>query len=62
MLFRLIKSAVMIAGYDFDKAMDEVFKAINSRKGKWNYTLQKFEKDPEQIDRYEPNYKNAKIK
>lgn len=61
-LFRLIKSAVMIAGYDFDKAMEEVFKAINSRKGKWNYTLQKFEKDPEQIDRYEPNYENAKIK
>lgn len=61
-LFRLIKSAVMIAGYDFDKAMNEVFKAINSRKGKWNYTLQKFEKDPNQIDRYEPNYENAKIK
>lgn len=61
-LFRLIKSAVMIAGYDFDKAMEEVFKAINSRKGKWNYTLQKFEKDPDQIDRYEPNYENAKIK
>ena len=61
-LFRLIKSAVIIAGYDFDKAFNEVFKAIHSRKGKWSHTLNKFEKDKEQTDRYEPNYENAKIR
>ena len=61
-LFRLIKSAIMIAGYDFDKAFKETFKAIHSRKGKWSTVLNKFEKDKDQLDRYEPNYDNAKIK
>ena len=61
-LYRLIKASVIIAGYDFDKAFNEVFKAIHSRKGKWDDKINKFVKDPNQIDRYEPNYENAKIK
>lgn len=61
-LYRLIKASIIIAGYDFDKAFNEVFKAIHSRKGKWDNKINKFVKDPNQIDRYEPNYENAKIK
>nr|DAN55963.1 MAG TPA: hypothetical protein [Caudoviricetes sp.] len=61
-LYRLIKASIMIAGYDFDKAFNEVFKAIHSRKGKWDNKISKFVKDPNQTDRYEPNYENAKIK
>jgi len=61
-LYRLIKAAIIIAGYDFDKAFNEVFKAIHSRKGKWDDKISKFVKDPNQSDRYEPNYENAKIK
>lgn len=61
-LYRLIKAAIIIAGYDFDKAFNKVFKAIHSRKGKWNDKINKFVKDPNQSDRYEPNYENAKIK
>lgn len=61
-LYRLIKASVIIAGYDFDKAFNEVFKAIHSRKGKWDNKISKFVKDPNQSDRYEPNYENAKIK
>ena len=61
-LYRLIKASVIIAGYDFDKAFNEVFKAIHSRKGKWDDKISKFVKDPNQSDRYEPNYENAKIK
>ena len=61
-LYRLIKASIIIAGYDFDKAFNEVFKAIHSRKGKWDDKINKFVKDPNQTDRYEPNYENAKIK
>ena len=61
-LYRLIKASIIIAGYDFDKAFNEVFKAIHSRKGKWDDKINKFVKDPNQSDRYEPNYENAKIK
>lgn len=60
-LFRIIKSTIIIAGYDFDLAVNECLKAIHSRKGKWDDTIKKFVKDPNQLDRYEPNYDLAKL-
>lgn len=61
-LYRLIKASIMVAGYDFDKAFEEVFKAIHSRKGHWDDKINKFVKDPDQPDRYEPNYEHTKIR
>lgn len=60
-LFRIIKATILIAGYDFDLAANECLKAIHSRKGKWSNDLRKFVKDPNQTDRYEPNYDLAKL-
>lgn len=55
-----IKSYCELKGYSFDICLDEVVKALNSRKGKWDDSIKKFVK--ENFDRYEPNYLNAKIK
>ena len=60
-LFRIVKATILIAGYDFDLAANECLKAIHSRKGKWSNDLRKFVKDPNQADRYEPNYDLAKL-
>lgn len=60
-LFRIVKATILIAGYDFDLAANECLKAIHSRKGKWSNDLRKFVKDPNQTDRYEPNYDLAKL-
>lgn len=56
-----IKSSVTLLNYDYAKCLEEVMKAIHTRKGHWDSTISKFVKDKVQPDRYEPDYTNCKL-
>ena len=56
-----IKSSITLLNYDYDKCLEEVMKAIHTRKGHWDSTISKFVKDKVQPDRYEPDYTNCKL-
>lgn len=56
-----IKSSITLLNYDYAKCLEEVMKAIHTRKGHWDATICKFVKDKIQPDRYEPDYTNCKL-
>lgn len=56
-----IKSSITLLNYDYAKCLEEVMKAIHTRKGHWDSTISKFIKDKVQPDRYEPDYTNCKL-
>ena len=56
-----IKSSITLLNYDYEKCLEEVMKAIHTRKGHWDATISKFVKDKIQPDRYEPDYTNCKL-
>ena len=56
-----IKSSITLLNYDYAKCLEEVIKAIHTRKGHWDSTICKFVKDKIQPDRYEPDYTNCKL-
>lgn len=56
-----IKSSIMLLNYDYAKCLEEVMKAIHTRKGHWDSAISKFVKDKVQPDRYEPDYTNCKL-
>lgn len=56
-----IKSSITLLNYDYAKCLEEVMKAIHTRKGHWDATICKFVKDKVQPDRYEPDYTNCKL-
>lgn len=56
-----IKSSITLLNYDYEKCLEEVMKAIHTRKGHWDSTICKFVKDKVQPDRYEPDYTNCKL-
>jgi hypothetical protein len=56
-----IKSSITLLNYDYAKCLEEVMKAIHTRKGYWDSTISKFVKDKTQPDRYEPDYTNCKL-
>lgn len=56
-----IKSSITLLNYDYAKCLEEVIKAIHTRKGHWDSTISKFVKDKVQPDRYEPDYTNCKL-
>ena len=56
-----IKSSITLLNYDYAKCLEEVMKAIHTRKGHWDSTISKFVKDKIQPDRYEPDYTNCKL-
>ena len=56
-----IKSSITLLNYDYAKCLEEVMKAIHTRKGHWNSSICKFVKDKIQPDRYEPYYTNCKL-
>lgn len=56
-----IKSSITLLNYDYAKCLEEVMKAIHTRKGHWDSTICKFVKDKTQPDRYEPDYTNCKL-
>lgn len=56
-----IKSSITLLNYDYAKCLEEVMKAIHTRKGHWDSTISKFVKDKVQPDRYEPDYTNCKL-
>ena len=56
-----IKSSITLLNYDYAKCLEEVMKAIHTRKGRWDATICKFVKDKIQPDRYEPDYTNCKL-
>lgn len=56
-----IKSSITLLNYDYAKCLEEVIKAIHTRKGHWDSTISKFVKDKTQPDRYEPDYTNCKL-
>ena len=56
-----IKSSMTLLNYDYAKCLEEVMKAIHTRKGHWDATICKFVKDKIQPDRYEPDYTNCKL-
>lgn len=56
-----IKSSITLLNYDYVKCLEEVMKAIHTRKGHWDSTICKFVKDKVQPDRYEPDYTNCKL-
>ena len=56
-----IKSSITLLNYDYAKCLEEVIKAIHTRKGHWDSTICKFVKDKTQTDRYEPDYTNCKL-
>ena len=56
-----IKSSITLLNYDYAKCLEEVMKAIHTRKGHWESTICKFVKDTVQPDRYEPDYPNCKL-
>lgn len=56
-----IKSSITLLNYDYAKCLEEVMKAIHTRKGHWDTTICKFVKDKIQPDRYEPDYTNCKL-
>lgn len=56
-----IKSSITLLNYDYAKCLEEVMKAIHTRKGHWDSTINKFVKDKVQPDRYEPDYTNCKL-
>lgn len=56
-----IKSSIILLNYDYAKCLEEVMKAIHTRKGHWDATICKFVKDKIQPDRYEPDYTNCKL-
>lgn len=56
-----IKSSIILLNYDYAKCLEEVMKAIHTRKGHWDSSISKFVKDKVQPDRYEPDYTNCKL-
>lgn len=56
-----IKSSITLLNYDYAKCLEEVMKAIHTRKGHWDSSICKFVKDKIQPDRYEPDYTNCKL-
>ena len=56
-----IKSSITLLNYDYAKCLEEVMKAIHTRKGHWDSTISKFVKDKVQPDRYKPDYTNCKL-
>lgn len=56
-----IKSSITLLNYDYEKCLEEVMKAVHTRKGHWDSTISKFVKDKVQPDRYEPDYTNCKL-
>ena len=56
-----IKSSITLLNYDYAKCLEEVMKAIHTRKGHWDSTISKFVKDKVQPYRYEPDYTNCKL-
>lgn len=56
-----IKSSITLLNYDYAKCLEEVIKAIHTRKGHWDSTICKFVKDKVQPDRYVPDYTNCKL-
>lgn len=56
-----IKSSITLLNYDYAKCLEEVIKAIHTRKGHWDSAISKFVKDKVQPDRYEPDYTNCKL-
>lgn len=56
-----IKSSITLLNYDYAKCLEEVMKAIHTRKGHWDSSICKFVKDKIQPDRYEPDYANCKL-
>ena len=56
-----IKSSITLLNYDYAKCLEEVMKAIHTRKGHWDSIICKFVKDKVQPDRYEPDYTNCKL-
>ena len=56
-----IKSSITLLNYDYAKCLEEVMKAIHTRKGHWDSAISKFVKDKVQPDRYEPDYTNCKL-
>lgn len=56
-----IKSSITLLNYDYAKCLEEVMKAIHTRKGHWDATICKFVKDKIQPNRYEPDYTNCKL-
>ena len=56
-----IKSSITLLNYNYAKCLEEVMKAIHTRKGHWDSTISKFVKDKVQPDRYEPDYTNCKL-
>lgn len=56
-----IKSSITLLNYDYAKCLEEVMKAIHTRKGHWDAIICKFVKDKIQPDRYEPDYTNCKL-
>lgn len=56
-----IKSSITLLNYDYAKCLEEVMKAIHTRKGHWDSSICKFVKDKVQPDRYEPDYTNCKL-
>jgi len=56
-----IKSSITLLNYDYAKCLEEVMKAIHTRKGHWDSTICKFVKDKVQPDRYKPDYTNCKL-
>lgn len=56
-----IKSSITLLNYDYAKCLEEVMKAIHTRKGHWDSIISKFVKDKVQPDRYEPDYTNCKL-
>lgn len=56
-----IKSSITLLNYNYAKCLEEVMKAIHTRKGHWDSTICKFVKDKVQPDRYEPDYTNCKL-
>lgn len=56
-----IKSSITLLNYDYAKCLEEVMKAIHTRKGHWDSSICKFVKDEIQPDRYEPDYTNCKL-
>ena len=59
-----IFSVIYMYGYDPLSCMEEAFKHISSRRGKWDDSIKKFIKDTSDEAKaqwYEPNYESCKI-
>ena len=63
-IYGLCKHIAKEKGYDFDLAMSETLKQINSRTGAWNEDLKKWVKDTSDEARekeYQANFDLAKL-